>query len=83
MESCAHYRSSRINPDSGRERHLCVEKLAHRVPGAEHVHRDMLSVLRKDAQLSFALRTADSPDAPNQAPFISQTAPAGLITALR
>src|SRR5260221_14449098 len=53
-----------------RYRHSYVEKLAHGALGPEHVHRHMLSVLRQDLQLSFALRAADSPDAPNQAPFI-------------
>lgn len=42
----------------------------------------MLSVLRQDLQLSFALRAADSPDAPNQAPFIAKPTQTGLVTAV-
>src|SRR5580658_998772 len=65
-----------------RYRRSYVEKLAHGALGPEHVHRHMLSVLREDLQLSFALRTADSPDAPNQPPFIAKPTQTGLVTAV-
>ena len=42
----------------------------------------MLSVLRHDLQLSFAVRAADSPDAPSQPPFVAKPTHPRLVTAV-
>ena len=59
-----------------------VEESARRPPGAKDVQRHMLPVLRQDFEFSFSLRAADSPDAPDQAPFVAQSSPGGLVAAL-
>ena len=60
-----------------------VKESPHRAPGTKHVQRNMLPVLRQDHELSFALRATSSPDTPDQAPFIAQPPPGGLIAAGR
>src|ERR1700751_2602073 len=42
----------------------------------------MLSVLREDLQLSLAVRAADPPEAPSQAPFIAKPMQTGFVTAV-
>src|SRR3954469_768128 len=60
-----------------------VEESAHFPPCTKHVERYVIRVPRKDAELSFSLRAADSPDAPGQPPFVAQPSPGGLIAADR
>ncbi len=64
------------------ERHSCAEKLTGGALGAENVQRHVRPVPRQDSELSFSFRAVDSPDAPDQRPFVAQPSPGGIIAAV-
>jgi len=65
-----------------RERHLGTEEVTDRSLGAENVQRYMVPVPRQGLEFQFPIRSADSPDAPDQPPFVAQPSQSRLVAAV-
>ena len=59
-----------------------IDELSRRPRRTQNVNRHLPSVLRRNRKLSFALRVAASPDAPDQPPFVAQPSPGRIIAAV-